>query len=91
MQNLASSSHLIGRWIRYQLETILVICFLLSTPFLVIETLHVQHSCHPMIHWSGNLPAECQPSPPPPPTPWYKVFIDMGNTVISTVEEHLPF
>ncbi len=61
MQNLTKFPSLIDRWLRYQFQTILVVCFLLWTPLLVIETLQIQHSCHPMIHWSGTLPAECQP------------------------------
>lgn len=60
MQNLTNFPNLIDRWLRYRFQTILVVCFLLWTPFLVAETLQVQHSCHPMIHWSGTLPAECQ-------------------------------
>ncbi|MEH2078365.1 MAG: hypothetical protein V7K57_28890 [Nostoc sp.] len=61
MQNLTNFPSLIDRWLRYKFQTILVGCFLLWTPLLVIETLQIQHSCHPMIHWSGTLPAECQP------------------------------
>ncbi|MCW5312618.1 hypothetical protein GTQ43_01730 [Nostoc sp. KVJ3] len=66
MQNLTNFPSLIDRWLRYQFQTILIVCFLLWTPLLVIETLQIQHSCHPMIHWSGTLPAECQPKAPPP-------------------------
>ncbi|MBE9001466.1 hypothetical protein IQ274_25435 [Nostoc sp. LEGE 12447] len=61
MQNFTNFPSLIDRWLRYEFQTILVVCFLLWTPLLVIETLQIQHSCHPMIHWSGTLPAECQP------------------------------
>ncbi|MEH1828557.1 MAG: hypothetical protein V7L22_25005 [Nostoc sp.] len=61
MQNLTNFPSLIDRWLRYKFQTILVLCFLLWTLLLVIETLQIQHSCHPMIHWSGTLPAECQP------------------------------
>ncbi|MEH2199539.1 hypothetical protein [Nostoc sp.] len=61
MQNLTNFPSLIDQWLRYKFQTILVVCFLLWTPLLVIETLQIQHSCHPMIHWSGTLPAECQP------------------------------
>lgn len=52
---------LIDLWLRYRFQTILIVCFLLWTPLLVIETLQIQHSCYPMIHWSGTLPVECQP------------------------------
>ncbi|MBN3959863.1 hypothetical protein [Nostoc sp. NMS8] len=61
MQILTNFPSLIDRWLRYKFQTILVGCFLLWTPLLVIETLQIQHSCHPMIHWSGTLPVECQP------------------------------
>ncbi|QLE47636.1 hypothetical protein FD724_05575 [Nostoc sp. C057] len=61
MQILTNFPSLIDRWLRYQFQTILVVCFLIWTPLLVVETLQIQHSCHPMIHWSGTLPAECQP------------------------------
>ena len=61
MQILTNFPSLIDRWLRYQFQTILVVCFLLWTSLLVIETLQIQHSCHPMIHWSGTLPVECQP------------------------------
>ncbi|MBD2541471.1 hypothetical protein [Coleofasciculus sp. FACHB-SPT36] len=66
MQILANVPNLIDRWLRYRFQTILVVCFLLWTPFLVAETLQVQHSCHPMIYKPGTLPAECQPKPPQP-------------------------
>lgn len=61
MQILANFPNLIDRWLRYRFQTILVVCFLVWTPFLVAKTLQVQHSCHPMIHGSSPLPAECQP------------------------------
>ncbi|MFE1746294.1 hypothetical protein [Coleofasciculus sp. H7-2] len=61
MQIITNFPSLIDRWLRYRFQTILVVCFLLWTPFLVAKTLLVQHSCYPMIHWSGTLPAECQP------------------------------
>ncbi|MBD2413485.1 hypothetical protein FACHB389_30290 [Nostoc calcicola FACHB-389] len=61
MQILTNFPSLIDRWLRYKFQTILVVCFLLWTSLLVIETLQIQHSCHPMIHWSGTLPKECQP------------------------------
>jgi cytoskeletal protein RodZ len=60
MQNLTNFPNLIDRWLRYRFQTILVVCFLLWTPFLVAKTLQVQHSCYPMIHWSDTLPDECQ-------------------------------
>ena len=41
-------------------KIILLVCLISFTSLLVRQTLQVQHSCNPMIHWSGELPAECQ-------------------------------
>ena len=41
-------------------KTILLVSLISFTSLLVRQTLQVQHSCNPMIHWSGELPAECQ-------------------------------
>ncbi|MEH2056680.1 MAG: hypothetical protein V7K97_11110 [Nostoc sp.] len=41
-------------------QAILLVCLLTWTPLLAITTLQVQHSCNPMIHWSGEFPAECK-------------------------------
>lgn len=43
-----------------KLKTVLLVCLISFTSLLVRQTLQVQHSCKPMIHWSGNLPSECQ-------------------------------
>ena len=43
-----------------KLKTILLICLISFTSLLVRQTLQIQHSCNPMIHWSGELPTECQ-------------------------------
>lgn len=43
-----------------KLKTILLVSLISFTSLLVRQTLQVQHSCNPMIHWSGELPAECQ-------------------------------
>ena len=43
-----------------QLTTILLVCSIAFTSLLVRQTLQIQHSCNPMIHWSGKLPIECQ-------------------------------
>ena len=43
-----------------KLKTILLVCLISFTSLLVRQTLHIQHSCNPMIHWSGELPSECQ-------------------------------
>ncbi|MBN3897928.1 MAG: hypothetical protein HWQ41_22460 [Nostoc sp. NOS(2021)] len=61
MQIITNFPSLIDRSLRFRFQTIVAVCFLLWTLLLVIETLQVQHSCHPMIHWSGTLRAECQP------------------------------
>ena len=41
-------------------KTIFLVCLISLTSLLVRQTLQVQHSCNPMIHWSGELPPECQ-------------------------------
>ena len=43
-----------------KLKTILLVCLISFTSLLVRQTLQIQHSCNPMIHWSGELPSECQ-------------------------------
>ena len=43
-----------------KLKTIVLVSLISFTSLLVRQTLQVQHSCNPMIHWSGELPAECQ-------------------------------
>ena len=43
-----------------KLKTILLVCLISFTSLLVRQTLQIQHSCNPMIHWSGELPAECK-------------------------------
>jgi hypothetical protein len=44
----------------FKLKTILLICLIGFTSLLVRQTLQVQHSCNPMIHWFRELPTECQ-------------------------------
>jgi len=56
INNLKMRSQLIT----FKLKTILLICLISFTSVLVRQTLQVQHSCNPMINWSGDLPAECQ-------------------------------
>jgi hypothetical protein len=41
-------------------QPLLLLCFLIWTPLLITETLQVQHSCYPMIHWTGEFPPECR-------------------------------
>ena len=41
-------------------KTILLVCLISFTSLLVRQTLQIQHSCKPMIHWSGEFPTECQ-------------------------------
>ena len=43
-----------------KIKIILLVCLISFTSLLVRQTLQVQHSCNPMIHWSGEFPAECQ-------------------------------
>ena len=43
-----------------KLKTILLVSLISFTSLLVRQTLQIQHSCNPMIHWSGELPAECK-------------------------------
>ena len=52
------------KWRNHRFQAILLICFFLWTPLLVVETLQVQNSCHPMIDWSKELPPECQSKQP---------------------------
>ena len=41
-------------------RSIIAVCVIIFTSVLVTKTLQIQHSCAPMIHWSGEFPAECQ-------------------------------
>ena len=43
-----------------KLKTILLVCSIGFTSLLVRQTLQIQHSCNPMIHWFRELPAECK-------------------------------
>ena len=52
------------KWRNHRFQAILLICFFLWTPLLVVETLQVQNSCHPMINRSKGLPPECQSKQP---------------------------
>ncbi len=49
--------------LRSHFKAILLVCLLTWTVLLVTTTLQVQHSCNPMIHWSGDLPKECLKKP----------------------------
>lgn len=40
-------------------NSILAVCVITFTSFLVTKTLQIQHSCNPMLH-SGTLPVQCQ-------------------------------
>lgn len=48
-------------------QPFLLLCFLIWTPLLITETLQVQHSCYPMIHWTGEFSSECRPKYKPQP------------------------
>ena len=41
-------------------RSIITVCVITFTSVLVTKTWQIQHSCDPMIHWSGEFPAECQ-------------------------------
>ncbi len=41
-------------------KIIILVCLISFTSLLVRQTLQIQHSCNPMIHWSGEFPTECQ-------------------------------
>lgn len=49
--------------LRLHFKAILLVCLLTWTVLLTTTTLQVQHSCNPMIHWSGDLPKECLKKP----------------------------
>jgi hypothetical protein len=42
-------------------QVLLLVGFLLWTPILTIETVHVQNSCHPMLDWDRKLAESCPP------------------------------
>ena len=43
-----------------KIKTIFLVSLISFTTLLVRQTLQVQHSCNPMINWSGELSTECQ-------------------------------
>ncbi|AVH68450.1 hypothetical protein [Nostoc sp. 'Peltigera membranacea cyanobiont' N6] len=49
--------------LRLHFQAIMLVCLLTWTSLLATTTLQVQHSCNPMIHWSGELPKECLKKP----------------------------
>lgn len=49
-------------------QPFILLCFLIWTPLLITETLQVQHSCYPMIHWTGEFSPECRSKYKPQPT-----------------------
>ncbi|MEH2105817.1 hypothetical protein [Nostoc sp.] len=51
------------RLLHLDFQAILLACLLIWTPLLANTTLQVQHSCNPMIHWSGEFSAECKQTP----------------------------
>lgn len=58
-----SSLSWLDKILRLHFKAILLVCLLTWTVLLATTTLQVQHSCHPMIHWSGDLPIECLKKP----------------------------
>ncbi len=51
---------LLSKFTMFKFKTILSVCLTIFTLLLVTKTLQIQHSCNPMIHRSGELPAQCQ-------------------------------
>jgi hypothetical protein len=58
--SIKSALSWLERLLPLNFQAILLVCLLIWTPLLAITTLQVQHSCNPMIHWSGEFPAECK-------------------------------
>lgn len=53
---------------RFLTEKVLLILLLIWTPAILVQTLHIQHSSNPMVHWvSENKPPIIMGPPPPPP------------------------
>jgi hypothetical protein len=68
------------KWINHRFQTVVILCFLVWTPLLVIETLQIQHSCHPLVWFGEKLAEECQQaSISSPPSP---VNLDAGTVGI---------
>lgn len=59
-QEIINNPKMRSRLTASKLKTILLVSLISFTSLLVRQTLQVQHSCNPMIHWSGELPAKCQ-------------------------------
>lgn len=57
--NRSVFNSLLSKLTMSKFSSILAICLITFTSFLVIKTLKIQHSCHPMLY-SGELPSQCQ-------------------------------
>ncbi|MBD2493671.1 hypothetical protein [Nostoc sp. FACHB-280] len=57
--SIKSPVSLLDKILQSYFQAILLVCLFIWTVLLVINTLQVQHSCNPMIHWSGELPTKC--------------------------------
>jgi hypothetical protein len=57
--------------IEHRLRLLLPILLIVSfTLVLTVHTLHLQHSCHPLLKWTDVTTEQCPsplPTPPPPP------------------------
>lgn len=60
VSNPSVFNSLFSKSIMSKFSSILAICLITFTSLLARQTLEIQHSCNPMIHWSGELPTECQ-------------------------------
>ncbi|MEG3837906.1 hypothetical protein QUA46_28255 [Microcoleus sp. MON2_D6] len=81
------------KWGSHRFQAILLICFLLWTPLLIAETLQVQNSCDPMIHWSKELIPKCQPiitdiDDNPPPKPSENPIQQSLKQIVESSKEH---
>lgn len=59
LSNPSVFNSLLSKLIMSKFSSILAICLITFTSFLVSKTLKIQHSCSPMLY-SGKLPSECQ-------------------------------
>jgi hypothetical protein len=61
---MQSSSNFFKPWIyvsKQWFQALLLVGFLLWTSILIIETVNVQNSCHPMFDWDRKLTQSCPP------------------------------
>lgn len=75
----------IERLLHLDFQAILLVCLLIWTPLLANTTLQVQHSCNPMIHWSGEFSVECKQTATEP-----KPSINQQNKTTKTKTDSKP-